>query len=71
MKFSMVELKPSSKIYISILHNRNNNNHVKTFNNSNFPKIDFVIVNSYPFIKYVKKKELDPIEMIDIGGQPF
>ncbi len=56
------------KIYISILHNRNNYNHVKTFNNSNFPKIDFVIVNLYPFIKYVKQKEFDPIEMIDIGG---
>ncbi len=56
------------KIYISILHNRNNDNHVKTFNNSNFPKIDFVIVNLYPFIKYVKENELNPIEMIDIGG---
>ncbi len=56
------------KIYISILHNRNNNIHKKTFKKSNFPKIDYVIVNLYPFAKFTNKKHKDAIEMIDIGG---
>ena len=56
------------KIYISILHNRNNNNHKKIFNKTNFPKIDYVIVNLYPFAKFVNKNHKDIIEMIDIGG---
>ena len=56
-------------IYISILHNRDNNDHIKTFNKINFPKIDFVIVNLYPFTKYINNKKInDTIEMIDIGG---
>ena len=56
------------KIYISILHNRNNDNHKKTFDKINFPKIDYVIVNLYPFSKYAHKKDKNAIEMIDIGG---
>ena len=57
------------KIYISILHNRDNHDHKKTFNKTNFPKIDFVIVNLYPFTKYINSKKInDAIEMIDIGG---
>jgi len=56
------------KIYISILHNRNNDNHKKTFAKTNFPKIDYVIVNLYPFSKYTNKEDGDAIEMIDIGG---
>ena len=55
-------------IYISILHNRNNNDHKKTFNKTRFPKIDFVIVNLYPFTKYINNSINDAIEMIDIGG---
>jgi len=55
-------------IYISLLHNRDNHDHKKTFKNINFPKIDFVIVNLYPFSKYKKNKSYDAIEMIDIGG---
>ena len=55
-------------IYISLLHKRNNQNHKKTFNKLNFPKIDFVIVNLYPFSKYINSKIIDTIEMIDIGG---
>ena len=55
-------------IYISILHNRDNHDHKKTFKNINFPKIDFVIVNLYPFSKYKNKKSYNAIEMIDIGG---
>ena len=56
------------KIYISILHNRNNDNHKKTFDEINFPKIDYVIVNLYPFSKFTNKRDQDAIEMIDIGG---
>ncbi len=56
------------KIYISILHSRNKKEHKKTFNKTNFPKIDFVIVNLYPFFKYLDKKHKQAIEMIDIGG---
>jgi phosphoribosylaminoimidazolecarboxamide formyltransferase/IMP cyclohydrolase len=56
------------KIYISILHNRNKKDHKKTFKNTNFPKIDYVIVNLYPFTKFIKKQHKDQIEMIDIGG---
>ena len=56
------------KIYISILHNRNNSNHKKTFIKTNFPKIDYVIVNLYPFSKFTNKKHEEAIEMIDIGG---
>ncbi|MDC0232823.1 bifunctional phosphoribosylaminoimidazolecarboxamide formyltransferase/IMP cyclohydrolase [Pelagibacteraceae bacterium] len=56
------------KIYISILHNRNNDNHKNTFNKIKFPKIDYVIVNLYPFSKYTHKKDKDAIEMIDVGG---
>ena len=55
-------------IYISLLHNRNNYDHKKTFKNTNFPKIDFVIVNLYPFSKYKKNKSYNAIEMIDVGG---
>ena len=56
------------KIYISILHNRNNETHKKTFNKTNFPKIDYVIANLYPFDKFANKHHKDSIEMIDIGG---
>ena len=55
-------------IYISLLHNRNNHEHKKTFKITNFPKIDFVIVNLYPFSEYIKSKNYNAIEMIDIGG---
>ena len=38
-----------SKIHSSILFKRNNITHAKAFKKLNFPKIDFVIVNFYPF----------------------
>ena len=56
------------KIYISILHNRNKDSHNKSFKEINFPKIDYVIVNLYPFSKFINKKNIELIEMIDIGG---
>ena len=57
------------KIHASILFKRDDANHVKTFKALNFPKIDFVIVNFYPFNKISKEEGvLKKIEMIDIGG---
>lgn len=59
------------KIHASILFNRNDESQEKTFNNLNFPRIDFVIVNFYPFLKISNiknKNEDEKIEMIDIGG---
>ncbi len=41
----------------------------KVFKKLNFPKIDFVIVNFYPFSKISNKEDSSKkIEMIDIGG---
>ena len=57
------------KIHASILFIRKNNKHIKTFNLLNFPKIDFIVVNLYPFEKSINKKSSkEIIEMIDIGG---
>jgi len=57
------------KLHASILYKRNNPEHEKTFKKLNFPIIDFVIVNFYPFTK-ISNKEIPEkkIEMIDIGG---
>ncbi len=57
------------KIHASILFKRGDTNHERTFKTLNFPKIDFVIVNFYPFSK-ISNKEITSkkIEMIDIGG---
>jgi len=57
------------KIHASLLFKRSNINHEKVFKKLNFPKIDFVIVNFYPFSKISNKEDLSKkIEMIDIGG---
>ena len=58
------------KIYSSILYKRDKAEHVKTFQKIKFPKIDYVIVNLYPFKKFLDQKADDDkiIEMIDIGG---
>ncbi len=58
------------KIYASLLFKRENKQHAKTFDTLNFPKIDFVIINLYPFKKTINQKsKIDEcIEMIDIGG---
>ena len=56
-------------IYSSLLYNRNDKTHLKQFKLLNFPKIDIVVVNLYPFKKYLKKNNIfQIIEMIDIGG---
>lgn len=59
-----------SNIYVSILHNRSKKQDVKSFSDLNFPKIDFLVVNLYPFKKIIKKNNnfQECIEMIDVGG---
>tara|TARA_Y100001970_G_scaffold293412_1_gene440028 strand:+ start:1948 stop:3465 length:1518 start_codon:yes stop_codon:yes gene_type:complete len=57
------------KIHASLLFNRDNNSHSKSFKKMKFPQIDFLIVNFYPFQKtLLKKNHKNIIEMIDIGG---
>ncbi len=56
------------KIHASILYKRNNINHQNTFEELDFPKIDFIIVNFYPFSKISNNNIENKIEMIDIGG---
>jgi phosphoribosylaminoimidazolecarboxamide formyltransferase/IMP cyclohydrolase len=57
-------------IHASLLFDRKNKNHLKLFKKLNFPEINFVVVNLYPFEKTLmsssNKKKC--IEMIDIGG---
>ena len=57
------------KLHASILYKRNNPEHEKIFKKLDFPIIDFVIVNFYPFTKISNKESSEKkIEMIDIGG---
>ena len=59
----------NSLIYSSLLYKRDDEAHLKQFQLLNFPEIDIVVVNLYPFKKYLKKHNSDQIiEMIDIGG---
>ena len=56
-------------IYGSLLYIRDNKNHKRQFQLLNIPEIDIVVVNLYPFKKYLKKNNTEQIiEMIDIGG---
>jgi len=61
-------LHPS--IHASILFDRKKEKHLKEFRQINFPLIEYVIVNLYPFEKIIKNDESYDkcIEMIDIGG---
>ncbi len=59
----------SALIYSSILYKRDNKDHKKQFLSLSIPEIDIVVVNLYPFKKYLKNNNNDQIiEMIDIGG---
>ena len=59
-------------IYSSLLYIRDDKIHKKQFQMLNMPEIDIVVVNLYPFKKYLKKNNNDQIiEMIDIGGTKF
>tara|TARA_Y100000590_G_scaffold10536_1_gene12971 strand:- start:6619 stop:8142 length:1524 start_codon:yes stop_codon:yes gene_type:complete len=56
------------KLYASILHKREEAKQIKEFKKLKFPKIDLVVINLYPFSKFIFNNKINPIEMIDIGG---
>ena len=56
-------------IYSSLLYIRDDKIHKRQFKLLKVPEIDIVIVNLYPFKKFLKKyNNSQIIEMIDIGG---
>ncbi len=56
-------------IYASLLYKRDDKKHKKQFLSLKVPELSIVIVNLYPFKKYIKNKNTNKsIEMIDIGG---
>ena len=58
------------KIHAGILHDRQNKKHKSEMSRQNFPSIDLIVVNFYPFQKIVTntKSPKKIIENIDIGG---
>ena len=58
------------KIHAGILHDRQNKKHQNEMNRQNFPAIDLIVVNFYPFQKIVMNttNAKNIIENIDIGG---
>ena len=58
------------KIHAGILHDRQNRNHRNEMIKQNFPAIDLIVVNFYPFQKVVTNTSSakNIIENIDIGG---
>jgi phosphoribosylaminoimidazolecarboxamide formyltransferase/IMP cyclohydrolase len=58
------------KIHAGILHDRQNKKHQNEMSKQNFPAIDLIVVNFYPFQKVVlnTKNPKKIIENIDIGG---
>ena len=58
------------KIHAGILHDRQNKKHKSEMFKQNFPAIDLIVVNFYPFQKIVSstKNPKQIIENIDIGG---
>ena len=58
------------KIHAGILHDRHNKKHRNEMNKQNFPPIDLIVANFYPFQKIVMntKNAKKIIENIDIGG---
>ena len=58
------------KIHAGILHDRLNKKHKSEMSKQNFPAIDLIVVNFYPFQKIVTntKNPEQIIENIDIGG---
>ncbi len=58
------------KIHAGILHDRQDKDHKKQMSKQNFPAIDLIVVNFYPFQKVVMetRKSENIIENIDIGG---
>ena len=58
------------KIHAGILHDRFNKKHQGEMDKQNFPSIDLIVVNFYPFQKIVSESKNTKriIENIDIGG---
>ena len=57
------------KIYSSLLYIRDDKKHKQQFISLNIPEIDIVVVNLYPFKENLKKKKnVNMVELIDIGG---
>ena len=58
------------KIHAGILHDRQNKKHKSEMSKQNFPAIDLIVVNFYPFQKIVMSSSnaKNIIENIDIGG---
>ena len=58
------------KIHAGILHDRQNKKHQSEMTKQNFPAIDLIVVNFYPFQKIVTSSSnaKNIIENIDIGG---
>ena len=58
------------KIHAGILHDRKNKKHQNEMSKQNFPAIDLIVVNFYPFQKIVTNTNSakNIIENIDIGG---
>ena len=58
------------KIHAGILHDRQNKKHKNEMTRQNFPSIDLIVVNFYPFQKIVTetKNPKKIVENIDIGG---
>ncbi len=58
------------KIHAGILHDRQNKKHKTEMSKQNFPSLDLIVVNFYPFQKIVMSTENSKkiIENIDIGG---
>ena len=58
------------KIHAGILHDRQNKKHQNEMTKQNFPAIDLIVVNFYPFQKVVTSTSnaKNIIENIDIGG---
>ena len=58
------------KIHAGILHDRQNKVHKSEMSQQNFPPIDLIVVNFYPFQRVVMESNSykNIIENIDIGG---
>ena len=58
------------KIHAGILHDRQNKKHKSEMSKQNFPAIDLIVVNFYPFQRIVlnSKNPKQIVENIDIGG---
>ena len=58
------------KIHAGILHDRQNKKHKNEMSKQNFPAIDLIVVNFYPFQRIVlnSKNPKQIIENIDVGG---